>query len=371
MDLFTDEISPFPTGYDEIIQRIEKIDPIKYGKSRNFIDGKVSHLSPYISRGVISTKQVLESVLRKGYPPAQIEKFIQELAWRDYWQQVWIAKGNAIDSDLKKTQEPVATNGITTAIIEGQTGIEAIDNAISAFYEIGYLHNHLRMYIAAVACNMAQNHWKYPAQWMYYNLLDADWASNALSWQWVAGSNSAKKYVANQDNINKYCYTEQQGTFLDVEYSEFSGMDIPEVLKTTAADTLVTPLPTKTKIDLDSQHPTCLYNYYNLDPNWKKDIEANRILLIEPSIFEKYPISKKSMEFMLSLSKNIAGVQIYVGEFESLVQEYSLGAIFFKEHPLNTNYSGTEESRDWMFDVTGYFSSFFGFWKKCKKQLKY
>ncbi len=370
MQLFED-VSIFPTSYDSILQRIANIDPLKYGRSRNFIDGAVTYLSPYISRGVISTKQVLENVLERGYKPAQIEKFIQELAWRDYWQQVWIAKDDAINSDLKKSQEPVSNYGIPKAVIVGKTGIQAIDEAISEFYKTGYLHNHVRMYIAAICCNMGQSHWKYPAQWMYYNLLDGDWASNALSWQWVAGSNSNKKYVANQNNINKYCYTEQKDTFLDVDYDVFSKMGIPEVLQTTSKKRLVTPFPTKTAIELKPTLPTYIYNFYNLDPKWDAEIEGNRILLLEPSVFEQYPVSQKSIDFMLQLAENIEGIQVFVGEFSALTKAYNPADIHFKEHPLNKTYRGTEISRDWMFEVTGYFSSFFGFWKKCKKQLKF
>lgn len=361
----------FPTKYDEILDRISNIDPIKYRSSRNYIDGAVTYLAPYISRGVISTKQVLAITLERGFHPKQIEKFIQELAWRDYWQQVWITKENAINSDLRHEQPNVAHHEIPTAITNAETRIEAIDNAITEFYETGYLHNHVRMYIAAIACNMGRSHWNHPAKWMYYHLLDGDWASNALSWQWVAGANSNKKYVANQENINRYCHTEQNGSFLDVEYEVFSNMEIPDVLKNTSVEKLITPLPEKSKIDIATNLPTCIYNFYNLDQNWKSEITANRILLLEPSIFEKYPISQKSIDFMFELAKNIEGIQIYVGEFDILIQEYSLDNIFFKEHPLNTNYQGTEESRDWMFDVQGYFPSFFGFWKKCKKQLKY
>jgi deoxyribodipyrimidine photo-lyase len=361
----------FPTEYDEILERISSIDPVKYRSSRNYIDGAVSYLSPYISRGVISTKQVLAITLERGYHPKQIEKFIQELAWRDYWQQVWIAKGDDINLDLRNQQSPVVHHEIPTALLEAKTGIVAIDKAIMEFYNTGYLHNHLRMYIAAIACNMGQSYWNYPAKWMYYHLLDGDWASNALSWQWVAGANSNKKYVANQENINRYCHTEQKDTFLDVDYEAFVNMGIPDTLKPTSLKYLTTPLPVQTKIDVDSKLSTCLYNFYNIDPNWKQDIKTNRILLLEPSVFEKHPISQKSLDFMLELSKNIEGVQVYVGEFETLIQEYSLVNIFFKEHPLNTNYKGIEETRDWMFDVQGYFPSFFGFWKKCKKQLKY
>ncbi|CAN0588527.1 unnamed protein product, partial [Laminaria digitata] len=204
-----------------IIQRVRTLDPIKYGSTRNYINGAVTYLSPYISRGIISTKFILGETLNKGYQPAAVEKFIQELAWRDYWQQIWIAKGDGINQDLKHPQTPVANTSIARAIIVGKTAIKAVDIAIQEFYETGYLHNHMRMYIAAIACNMGQSHWKVPAQWMYYHLLDADWASNALSWQWVAGSNANKKYVANQDNINKYCFTQQRGTFVHVPYEAY------------------------------------------------------------------------------------------------------------------------------------------------------
>jgi deoxyribodipyrimidine photo-lyase len=57
----------FDTSYNAILEKIDTIDPIKYGRTRNYIDGDVSYLSPYISRGVISTKQILEIVLKKGY----------------------------------------------------------------------------------------------------------------------------------------------------------------------------------------------------------------------------------------------------------------------------------------------------------------
>ncbi|WP_344785850.1 hypothetical protein [Postechiella marina] len=38
---------------------------------------------------------------------------------------------------------------------------------------------------------------------------------------------------------------------------------------------------------------------------------------------------------------------------------------------LNNHYKGTETPRDWMFNVKGYYPSFFSFWKKCKKELDF
>ncbi|MDN3643760.1 FAD-binding domain-containing protein [Lutimonas halocynthiae] len=367
--LFENDMEMFPTSYKEILQRIDQIDPVKYSNTRNYLNGAVSYLSPYISRGVISTKFVFTQLIERGFHADRIEKFIQELAWRDYWQQVWIHKGDAINTDLKNIQNPVTNVSISKGIIDANTGVDAIDKAILSFYKTGYMHNHMRMYVASIACNVAQSHWNVPAKWMYYHLLDADWASNALSWQWVAGANSQKKYYANQENINKYCFTNQKDTYLDTSYGAFADMDIPDYLSETVDLVLETSLPPKQHIVIDESVPTCIYNFYNLDPNWQKAKEVNRILLLEPSHFKQYPVSKNSIDFMLKLAGNIDAIQIYVGEFHELIEDFNLKKMMFKAHPLSSHYQGEEEKRELMFSVQGYFPSFFSYWKECKKEL--
>ncbi|MFY0608297.1 MAG: deoxyribodipyrimidine photolyase [Cyclobacteriaceae bacterium] len=359
----------FPTDYQSIVDRMESIDPLGYGATRNFADGAVTRLSPYISRGVISTKQVYQSIISRGFSTQDASRLIQELAWRDYWQQVWIAKGNLIDNDLKQPQEDTNNFQLSQAILKGETGILAVDKAIEEFYDTGYMHNHMRMYVASLACNIAKSHWKLPAQWMYYHLLDADWASNSLSWQWVAGSNSHKKYFANQENINTYFDSDQKDTFLDVPYESFDKMKVPAVLASLCDLELESSMPKTEPLRVNRDLPTYLYNFYNLDPMWEREVPANRILLLEPSVFSKYPVSTNSIEFMLDLAQNIPQIQVFVGSFEELVGGYQLKNIRFKEHPLSAHYVGQESARDWIFSVKGYFPSFFAFWKKCKKEL--
>ncbi|NNC83967.1 MAG: deoxyribodipyrimidine photolyase, partial [Flavobacteriales bacterium] len=324
---------------------------------------------PYISRGAISTRQVYHSLIERGYDPKQIEKFIQELAWRDYWQQVWMAKGDSINSDLRRPQPDVQNHQMPRAVIEADTGIEAIDQAIKEFYRTGYMHNHVRMYVAAICCTVGGSHWKTPARWMYYHLLDGDWASNALSWQWVAGANSGKQYVANQGNINKYCHSDQSGTFLDIPYAEFDELDIPTVLQDLADPELQTELPSTDELNIDPERPTLIYTTYNLDPQWRSEMDADRILLLEPSHFKEYPISQKSLQFILDLGQNISELQVHVGEFKALKQSHGLQDIYFKEHPFNQHFEGTMDERDWMFSVKSYYRSFFAFWKRCAKEI--
>ncbi|MEY3350493.1 MAG: hypothetical protein RIQ50_604, partial [Bacteroidota bacterium] len=63
----------FPADYASILERVNQIDPVAYGKSRNYLNGAVTYLSPYVSRGVISTRQILDAVLSKGYEIRGIE----------------------------------------------------------------------------------------------------------------------------------------------------------------------------------------------------------------------------------------------------------------------------------------------------------
>ena len=363
----TKQTTSFPTDYKSILQRLENIDPLKYAQTRNFTDGAVTYLSPYISRGVLSLQQIKEHVL-KTYKPYQVEKFLQELAWREYWQRVWQSIGNKIFIDIIQEQPNVAHRKMVAAIESADTGINAIDEHIERLYSTGYMHNHVRMYLSSIACNVAKAHWLQPAQWLYYHLLDGDLASNNLSWQWVAGTFSSKKYYCNQENINRYTKSNQQHTFLDKSYEEIMGMRIPEILLDKSNFFAQTVLPKNAAPILNENLPVIVYNSYNLDPLWHASEPANRILLLEPAHFKQYPVSEKVMEFITDLSKNIADIQIFTANFEELKILSGNRKIIFKAHPTTVHYEGIAENYDYMFpQVSGFFSSFSSYWKKCGK----
>jgi len=362
-------VNNFNPSYDNVKEALDRIDPIAYGSTRNYVNGAVTRISPFISRGIISTRQVLEHVLHKGYEPRSIESFIQELAWRDYWQEVWRQKGDLINDDLKSPQKDAFRQGIPNAIVNGETGILAIDNGINELKNTGYMHNHVRMYVASLSCNFGKCHWKSPAKWMYYYLLDADWASNALSWQWIVGANSSKKYIANQDNINKFCQTQQKGTFLDLPYESLLKTSIPDPLNEIINPKLYTNLPPALIPSINSELPILLYNFYNLDPDWHNDKEFNRILLLEPEFFAKFPVSDYTITFIYKCAENIPGIKVFCGNVNELLKAFPDHKFIFKEHPLNEHYPGEGQSAETMFGIKGYYPSFFTFWKKCSKVL--
>jgi deoxyribodipyrimidine photo-lyase len=368
----------FSTNYQSIVSKVNTIHPEKYAKTRNYLNGDVTYLSPYISRGVISTKQVMDTILNSGFTFVQSEKLIQELAWREYYQRVWQVKKDQIWDDLKQAQPGVGHYEMLTSLLNCNTGINVIDDQIKHLYESGYMHNHIRMYLASLTCNIGKAHWKIPAKWLYYHLLDGDIASNNCSWQWVAGAFSSKKYYCNQENINKYSHSNQVGTFLDDSYEHIASMQVPDSLTANTSLQLNTILPDTNLPLLDITKPTLLYNSYNLDPTWRANENVNRVLLLEPSHFKVNPVSEKVLDFVLELSKNIAGVQVFVGEIPQILALYNQNDMDYrkllisKEHPSFEYYPGIKDQREWMFpSVTGYYPSFFKFWEKCIQSIKF
>lgn len=367
----------FSTDYNIILQKIQDVDPLSYAQSRNFLTGAVSYLSPYISRGVISLKQIQDEILRKGYGLNIAEKFLQELAWREYYQRLWQAKEDLIWEDLNQKQPDFVDEKMILSIVEAKTGIIAIDAGIRELYKSGYMHNHLRMYVASIVCNIGKTYWKIPSKWLYFNLLDGDIASNNASWQWVAAAFSSKKYYCNQENINKYTGVEQSGTFLYTSYEELPFLVMPEILKDRTELQLSTILPETPLPNININHSTIIYNSYNLDPIWRKNEIANRILLFEPSHFTKYPVSENVINFIIGLSANIPGIQIFCGELSEISTLYKNSylkaeEIFIsKAHPAFNHYPGVRDSYEWMFpNVSGAYPSFFKYWKLCRPYLE-
>lgn len=361
----------FPTELDQIIEKIKQINPLKYAKTRNFINGAVTHLSPYISRGVISSKFVLDQILQNSYDKKVVEKLLQELTWREYYQRIWQNKQSAIWTDLKQEQPNVFHKQMIKSVSTANTSIESIDLAIKNLYQTGYMHNHVRMYTASLVCNVGKAHWVMPSKWMYYHLLDGDIASNNCSWQWVCSAFSSKKYYFNQDNINTYTFSKQKGSYMDQSYESIMTMPIPDILAQTESFDAITVLPHTPYPILNVKLPTLIYNAYNLDPNWHLGENFNKILLLEPSHYKQFPVSDKVLNFIIDLSKNIQGLQIFCGEFDDLIQLYPNNFnvnIYFKEHPAFSHYTGVKEQREWMFpEVNKVYPSFFSYWNQCLK----
>jgi len=183
-----------------------------YSKLRNFDLGpesrsNVSCLSPYITHGIVSEKEIIKKSLDK-FSFAKNEKFIQEVLWRTYWKG-WLELRPNVWNDylieLKRIREDFKDNKDYLNAIEGKTNIECFNYWVNELKENNYLHNHTRMWFASIWIFTLELPWQLGAEFFMQHLYDGDAASNTLGWRWVAGiQTQGKHYLASEWNIKKF-----------------------------------------------------------------------------------------------------------------------------------------------------------------------
>jgi deoxyribodipyrimidine photo-lyase len=183
-----------------------------YASGRNMDMGPngqahVSLLSPYLRHRLITEHEVVQAVLGK-HSLSAAGKYIQEILWRTYWKgwlemhpNVWARF--VAERDQMRDSFPNAR--AITAAETGMTGIEGFDDWARELVMTGYLHNHARMWFASIWIFTLRLPWVLGADFFLRHLIDADAASNTLSWRWVAGLQTVgKTYLATADNIKRY-----------------------------------------------------------------------------------------------------------------------------------------------------------------------
>jgi deoxyribodipyrimidine photo-lyase len=182
-----------------------------YARDRNVDRGpadrsNVSALSPWIRRRMITEEEVIAAVLRRHDFQAA-EKFVQEVFWRTYWKG-WLEMRpgvlRAFNEDRLRLAEAWAGERRLRRAMDGRTGIDCFDAWVGELEETGFLHNHARMWFASIWIFTLRLPWQLGADFFYKRLLDADPASNTLSWRWVAGLHTrGKHYLARAANIRE------------------------------------------------------------------------------------------------------------------------------------------------------------------------
>ena len=157
------------------------------------VDG-TSNLSENLSLGEITPHQCWHAgqrALDEGKTGA--ETFLKELVWREFayhlmhhtprilnknWREEWDAF--PWNEDARKSE--------VWAWKKGRTGIPFVDAAMREMYVSGRMHNRGRMIVASYLTKHLMTHWRIGLEWFEDCLIDWDPASNAMGWQWSAGS---------------------------------------------------------------------------------------------------------------------------------------------------------------------------------------
>jgi deoxyribodipyrimidine photo-lyase len=145
------------------------------------------------------------------------------------------------------------------------------------------------------------------------------------------------------------------------------------VLQATQPFDYQTILPKGDTIILND-NPVLLYHPWHLDPQWRNNqMNVQRILVLEPSHFEQYPVSETVINFIIDTARNmIPDIEIYVGEIDELRGIKKIDAIYTRSHPCVRHFPGTHDQRPELFPEVPqkYYQSFFAYWKQVTKYSK-
>jgi len=179
------------------LKRFLKSPVDDYNDARNIpsVTG-TSRMSPHLHFGEISPRQILH-ILNKGSNNLSglnegEETFAKEIIWREFAYSLLFHFPHTIDKPLDKRFDNFPWEKRYTKSLRawqtGNTGVPIIDAGMRELYATGWMHNRVRMIVASYLIKNLLIPWQKGEQWFRDTLVDADLASNAMGWQWAAGS---------------------------------------------------------------------------------------------------------------------------------------------------------------------------------------
>ena len=155
-----------------------------------------SRLSPHLHFGEIGPRQIWHTVIasaldQTGSPmPRGAETYLSEIAWREFsyhllfhFPELPLKPLRTEFSNFPWANDPDALS----AWQRGATGYPIVDAGMRELWTTGWMHNRVRMIVASFLIKDLLIDWQTGEKWFWDTLVDADLASNAASWQWVAG----------------------------------------------------------------------------------------------------------------------------------------------------------------------------------------
>lgn len=151
-----------------------------------------SRLSPHLHFGEISPRSIWHALGERD--DAGAETFRSELGWREHGINLVDQMPDYGDRNGRPTFDnfgwrsgPGADRDFA-AWTRGRTGYPVVDAGMRELWRTGWMHNRVRMVTASFLVKHLLIDWHRGERWFWDTLLDADLGSNAMNWQYVAGT---------------------------------------------------------------------------------------------------------------------------------------------------------------------------------------
>ncbi len=200
-----------------------------YGKDRDYPwkEG-TSYFSRYLNCGVISPVSVLNKTLSSEKNDLNGELFIRQLAWRDFYYQLYFYFPNVLyDSFKEKYKDIYWENNKDYFELwkKGCTGYPIVDAGIRQLLTEGFMHNRLRMITASFLTKDLLTDWKKGEEFFMNFLVDGDLVLNNGGWQWSASTGSdAQPYFRVFNPVNQSQKFDPEGEYIKKYISELKNV---------------------------------------------------------------------------------------------------------------------------------------------------
>ena len=149
---------------------------------------RTSRLSPYLAHGCISPREAWHA--NAEHSPSS-DKFASELGWREFSYTLLYYNPEMKTENLDKKFDRFEWQGGEDELhvwAKGMTGYPIVDAGMRQLWEMGWMHNRVRMITASFLIKDLLVDWRAGEEWFWDCLCGGDPANNSQGWQWVAGS---------------------------------------------------------------------------------------------------------------------------------------------------------------------------------------
>jgi deoxyribodipyrimidine photo-lyase len=168
------------------------------GRNLPAVDGS-SILSPHFRFGTLSARAAVHVALASLGQGRRVSRpdvftWIDELVWREFFQQVLAAFPRVVDEPFRQVPAPAPRapgperDRFYRAWCEGKTGVPIVDAGMRQLNQTGWMHNRVRMIVASFLIKDLRIDWQSGEWYFMRRLIDADVAANNGNWQWCAST---------------------------------------------------------------------------------------------------------------------------------------------------------------------------------------
>ena len=170
----------------------------EYEERRDYpADDVTSRLSAHLKWGTIGIREMYAATAdamaaaETEAAEESVEEFQSQLAWREFYTHVLFYNPEVVTANYKDYENVIEWRDDPEALQawkDGETGYPLVNAGMRQLREEGWMHNRVRMVVAAFLTKDLLIDWREGYDWFREKLVDHDTGNDNGGWQWAAST---------------------------------------------------------------------------------------------------------------------------------------------------------------------------------------